>query len=148
MDPVTPILVAELDSDLRLRILRRKEAMLRQLRHLRETENAELILLVGRGWSMDRLEVICGLNSFYQIVLGPLASSAREREGVLGNEVPILYGDSLRFDREHALMVRRLHTAFMNAVRDLPVAPSMLTAPHASDLVFRLAAAVRGNAEA
>ncbi len=66
MDPVTPVLIGELDPDLRLQILRRKEAMLRELRYLRESENAELILLVGRGWSMDRLEVICGLNSFYQ----------------------------------------------------------------------------------
>lgn len=113
--------------------------MLRELRFMEDKGDSRLMLARAAGWTSKRLTVLCGLNSFYQLVLGPLASSARDRYGVLGREVPILYGESLRFDERRSSELRGAHAAFMSALHDVPDAPRLLTAPHANDLVYRLA---------
>jgi len=58
--------------------------MLRELRFLKARQDRFLAVIQSAGWTDERLEVLCGLNFFYQLVLGPLASSARERFGILG----------------------------------------------------------------
>src|SRR6185295_13036479 len=118
VDPVTSVLVQKLDGELRRQVLDRREAMLRELRFLRVRQDRFLEVVQSAGWTDQRLEVLCGLNSFYQLVLGPLASSARERFGILGEEVPILYGDSLRFDRQRATQLRSAHRAFFAALSE------------------------------
>jgi len=145
VDPVTSVLVQKLDGELRRQVLDRREAMLRELRFLRVRQDRFLEVVQSAGWTDQRLEVLCGLNSFYQLVLGPLASSARERFGILGGEVPILYGDSLRFDRQRATQLRSAHRAFFAALSEVPDAHKMVKAPHFSDLVFRLALNLEGN---
>ena len=95
LDPVTAALVKNLDRELRTQIVRRGESMLREKRFLQEREDRSLSFVKNLGWTDERLEALCGLNSFYQLVLGPLASSARERFGILGREIPILYGETL-----------------------------------------------------
>jgi hypothetical protein len=139
LDPVTSVLVRKLDRELRRHVLERRDAMLRELRFLRLREDSFLRIAQSAGWTEQRLEVLCGLNSFYQLVLGPLTSSARERFGILGREVPILYGDSLRFDAKRATKLRAAHRAFFTAIADVPNANNIMTAPHFSDLLFRLA---------
>ena len=145
MDPVTSILVRNLDRDLRTHVLARREAMLREMRFMAEREDTSLVLLRSAGWSDERFEVLCGLNSFYQLVLGPLASSARERFGILGRETTILYGETLRFDAERSLRLRGAHRAFMDALVEIPDAMGVVTAPHFSDLAFRLARGAGGE---
>lgn len=142
MDSVTSFLLDGLDSDLRGQITRRWEAMLREVRYLQSVATPEITLVFSRGWNLQRLEVICGLNSFYQVVVGPLASSARDRE-VLPN-IAILHGQT-RFDDEYADQLRRMGNAFLRAVNELPNALSLLTAVQAQDLVYRLASFLRTN---
>lgn len=145
LDPVTTILVNDLDRDLRTQIVARREAMLREKRFLEEREDPSLSSVKAIGWTDERFEALCGLNSFYQLVLGPLASSARERMGLLGRDIPILYGETLRFDAERAARLRSAHADFFETIADLPDAVGLLTAPHFSDLVFRLARATGGE---
>lgn len=145
LDPITSILVGKLDTELRKQVLDRRETMLRELRFLKLRQDRSLQVVQRGGWTDQRLEVLCGLNAFYQLVLGPLASSARERSGILGREVPILYGDTLRFDRERASKLRSAHSAFFFALSDVPGARNMVTAPHFSDLVFRLELLLKSN---
>lgn len=145
LDPVTAALVKNLDRELRTQIVRRSESMLREKRFLQEREDRSLSFVKNLGWTDERLEVLCGLNSFYQLVLGPLASSARERFGILGREIPILYGETLRFDAERGSRLRRAHTAFFETIADVPDAQGVVTAPHFSDLLFRLARHLQDN---
>lgn len=145
LDSITAILVKNLDRELRSQIVRRREAMLREKTFLEERGDTRLLFVRDLGWTDERLEVLCGLNSFYQLVLGPLASSARERFGILGREVPILYGESLRFDEERGSRLRSAHMAFFAAFADLPDAAGLLAAPHFGDLLFRLARHLHDN---
>ena len=112
--------------------------MLRELRFLEERQDRRLLTAHRYKWTNSRLEVLCGLNAFYQLVLGPLTSSARDRYGVLGQDVPILYGETLRFDSSRSSKIREAHQTFFAALEDVPVARQLLTAPHFDDLLFRL----------
>jgi len=145
VDPVTSVLVRNLDRELRAHVLARRDAMLREMRLMTEREDASLSRLRVAGWNDERLEVLCGLNSFYQLVLGPLASSARERFGILGRETTILYGETLRFDADRSLRLRSAHRAFMEALAEIPDAIGIVTAPHFSDLAFRLTRSTPGD---
>lgn len=147
MSSVLQALIGSLESDLKRRIVQRVETMLREIRFLQEREDERLSFLLIRGWSLDRLEVLCELNAFYQIVLGPLSSSARERTGSLGNEIPIIYGSTMRFDITRARRIQAAHRAFMTAVADLPLAENLLTANHAGDIVFRLRGMLRNDSQ-
>ena len=142
LDPVTTVLVASLDYELRQVILSRRESMLRQLRFLDERGDTRLKFVRSHGWNRKDLEVLCGLNAFYQLVLGPLASSARDRHGVLGADTPILYGKTLRFDWQRSTEIRSAHAAFMSALDGVPKAHRIVTAPHFDDLLYRLARAL------
>jgi hypothetical protein len=116
---------------------------MREIKYLHEAKNEFLQEIQQEGWNNDRLEVICELNAFYQVIIGPLASSARERTGVLGEEIPILYGELLRFDAKRSRRIRSLHQAFMDATSDLPAHIELLTANHAYDMITSLRMALK-----
>jgi hypothetical protein len=60
----------------------------------------------------------------------------------LGNDIPILYGELLKFDRQHARQIMRAYNAFMQAISTLPLSLDLLTANRAQDIVFTLSNAV------
>lgn len=142
VDRVTATLVNQLDPELRRAVIDRRNRMLRELSYLEEGSDSLLQRARSAGWNRARLEVLCGLNSFYQLVLGPLAASSRDRCGVLGRETPIRYGKTLRFDENRARQLMGAHAAFMTALDGVPKAPRILTAPHLDDLVYRLVQAL------
>ena len=129
-------LTAELEWDLQRQIAKRVEAMKRHLRFLAESENEWLATVQRIGWTDQQLEILCELNSFYQIVLGPLTSSSRIARGqVLGAEVPIHYGTTLTFDRARAQRIRSTMASFMGRMRRLGIPQQCLTAARADDLL-------------
>lgn len=129
-------LIGDLEGDLQRQIANRIEALQRHLRFLEESEDPSLAAVRRIGWSGERLEVLCELNAFYQIVLGPLTSSARTARGqLLGVEIPIQYGNELTFNRERAERIRSTMASFMWRMRRLGVQQQILTAPRADDLV-------------
>lgn len=137
-DAVLALLVERLDADLRRQIRTRQDSMLRELRYLSEKRDPRLTYVRKRGWSNERLAILCGLNSFYQFVMGPLASSVSDRTGVLGRDMVIQYGDSLRFDRERGARITVALDSFMSALDDVPDAHGVLTAARFGDLLYRL----------
>ena len=138
MSDALKTLTTGLDSDLRKKIQVRVDALMREIKYLKENDDTRLSELEIKGWNSERLEIICVLNAFYQLILGPLASSAREKTGVLGEEIPILYGELLRFDTDRNRKIRSAHQAFTEIISGLPGQLNLLTASHASDVVFAL----------
>ena len=135
MPTVQGTLTKGLEPPIRIAINRRIEAMTRQIAYLDETKNRRLARLHRRGWTNDRLYILCALNSFYQIVIGPLASSARHEGKIgLGERIPIDYGDQITFDAERARLMRGLHAAFLGLVAKTRLPTGFLHANHADDL--------------
>jgi hypothetical protein len=132
-------LIRRLDGPVRATIDRRADAMMRQIAYLSEINDRRLVFVSRRGWTLDRLAVLCSLNSFYQTVIGPLASSARRETRIgLGERIPINYGEEIRFDGERAAEMRALHSAFLRLVGATGLPNTFLHANHADDLIFIL----------
>jgi len=139
MSTVYKTLIKPLDPELRLTIQQRTDSMMRQIDYLEEHENSELAFIQQRGWTTSRLNVLCYLNSFYQIVIGSLASSARAETRIgLGERIPIKYGEEIRFDKERSAQIRAVHTAFLDVVRQTNLPDRFLHANHTDDLVFEI----------
>lgn len=147
MSGVLNTLISDLDGDLQRQVRSRVDAMRRHLAFMAVSDNRDYHVVLRAGWTGERMEILCELNSFYQVILGPLASSARSGQGqVLGKEIPIQYGEALRFDAERAELVRRAMASFMWRVRRLGLTSRMLTAARADDLI-RAVRAVIDNSE-
>lgn len=99
------LLTEELEHETRQRVQRVSAALFQGLSWLHESGDPRLVRIVERhGWGLGRLEVVCDLAAFTQIVVGPLASSGlvRAKSGV-GRTIPVRHGVDLRFD-ERGLM--------------------------------------------
>jgi len=139
MSDVLKVLTQRLAPPLQAMIKERVEAMMRQIVYLDDKRDPHLEMVKRHGWSKEHLEVICSLNSFYQFVIGPLASSARYTRTGLGGATPILYGDRIVFDAARARKLQVVEAAFMALVGDSRLDERLLYANHADDLVYNLA---------
>ena len=93
-----------------------------------------------KGWSLKRIGILCSLNSFYQIVLGPLASSARPHVGSgLLSEHPITYGSKIKFNIDESAAITECHNSFSYIMQHHGIDFWVLQASHAQDLLYRLA---------
>jgi len=146
-DAVTGPLTERLDADLRRQIRARRDGMVRELRFLSDKRDPMLTRVRQHGWSNERLSILCGLNSFYLFVMGPLASSASDRSSVIGRDMVIQYGESLRFDAHRGARIRSAHASFMQSLEDVPDAHGVLTAARFGDLLFRLHRALERDRE-
>jgi hypothetical protein len=139
VNEVLTTLVEPLDGEVRVLVRRRFDDMRRQLGYLREKDHPALRMVRKRGWAVDRLEVVLALNSFYQVVLAPLASSGRNyRDRELGSSIPVVYGDSMRFDRSWGERITSVYDAFKEVTFQFDIRESYLTAQHTDDVVFRI----------
>jgi hypothetical protein len=117
----------------------RFDDMVRELKHLRSREHQDYRVARKRGWTTEALEAVLAFNSFYQVVLAPLASSGRNyRDRDLGSATPIIYGKSMRFDRSWCETVMATDDSFQNIIAELGIQIGYLTAQHTSDVLFRL----------
>lgn len=144
VEAIKSVLTEKLDLDLRRLVHRRVEAMEREARYLDETADSYLRVVMNSGWTLERLSVLCVLNSFYQFVLGPLASSSHSGNQAMDSGVVIRHG-SIRFDANRSRNLRAAYKAFVSSIDGVPDARSLLTAPHFRDLVFKLARAIEEN---
>lgn len=144
MDEILEILSRGLDWEVRRRLDMRRSAMVRQIEYLRSQQNEMLFFLEVRQFTVDRLNTICSLNTFYQIVLAPLASSARLKPPLgLGERVPITYGETIRFDAQRARNIRATHRAFLQLTRRFGIPENVLTASDAYEMVSRMMSRIR-----
>lgn len=132
-----PIL-EKLDSKVRQGVNQRVDAMVRELDFLGQRGDRDLALLRSVGWEDDHLHVIFLLNSFYQRVLGPEKSAAREGPKGLGAAIPVHHGSTV-FDRRSAQQVRAAELNFNTMNLKLSVNVHWLYANTCRDLVYAMA---------
>lgn len=132
-----PIL-GKLDKKVRQGVDQRVDAMVRELDFLGQREDRSLALLRSVGWEDDHLHVIFLLNSFYQRVLGPEKSAAREGPKGLGASIPVHHGSTV-FDRQSAQQVRAAELSFNDMNQKLNVSVHWLYANTCRDLVYAMA---------
>lgn len=137
MPTVAQSLTRGLDPQVRALIERRVKFMVGQLIYLKDKENKDLKIAESAGWTFAKLEVVCWINSFFQIVVTPLAASATPSVQLdLGGHIPIHYGETIKFDSERREESRQMENAFYAVCRASAIEPYMLSAHHANDLVY------------
>lgn len=148
-DPVLAALTQPLDAKVRGSVIRRHEAMVRELAFLESKQDQNLAFLRSRKWSYQKLSVLFGLNCIYQEVLGPLDASARSGRQSdsdanstpalgLGSSHPIVRG-SQRFDSAHTVRVKSAVEDFFGLVSELGFRRDWMTKNTCSDLVYWIA---------
>lgn len=133
-DPV----LRSLDARVRRSVLRRTDAMERELAFLAEREDDNVNFIRGRGWSDERLQVLFVLNSVYQQVLGPIQAAAKEGPEGLGSTIPVRHGTA-SFSRKTAGSVRVAMKEFLVMVDTLKLQRSWLHSNTCGDVVFAVA---------
>lgn len=133
-------LLAAMNGRVRAAVVRRIEAMERELEFLAQKEDVRLLAIRTHGWSDDRLRVIFALNSVYQQVLGPLQAVARGGPQGLGGEVPIRHG-SFAFSASTTVRIQQSMRAFEAVASELRIPQSWLHANTCGDVVYAIQAA-------
>lgn len=146
IDPFLALLTHPLDAKVRSVVLRRHEAMLRELAFLVSSQDQRLAFIRSRNWHDAKLSALFSLNCLYQEVLGPLDASARtgHRAHPDANEVPtlglgsfhpIVHG-SQRFDSAHTARVKGAVEDFFGLVAELGFRRDWMTKNTCGDLVY------------
>lgn len=134
------MLTKGMDSQVRAMLERRVDAMIRQFDYLSEKGHKNVATAKKVGWGRPRLAVVCWLNSFYQIVISPLAASAEANsQADLGGAVPILYGDKIKFTWSRRRKIKTMTVSFLGICTSLNVSQYMLSAHHMDDLLYIIA---------
>lgn len=79
---------------------RRVSTLMANVRYLKEKSSDQFVFVEKQGWNLEHFEIVFAMNSFYLLVLGPLASSSRTRVNTVWQDVPISYGKDLLFDNQ------------------------------------------------
>ncbi|MBV9493154.1 MAG: hypothetical protein JOZ54_02825 [Acidobacteria bacterium] len=139
---VLAALTAELEWPVRRAVEKRYAGMsseleyLFALKHSQSQGDAEIVK--GEGWTIDRVDVLCALNSFYQIVLGPQGAASRKWRATAFGALEVVHGSS-RFDAGRAIDTRSMIYEFERRFARLGFMSDVATAPTAGALLFRLA---------
>ena len=146
MPTVAQSLTRGMDPSVRGLVERRATFMIRQLNYLKTKNNRHLLNANRAGWTTPRLEIVCWLNSFFQVVITPLAASAKPSSQIgLGSTVPILYVDQLKFDLERGQGMQLMTYAFYALCSNAGILNFMLTAHRADDLVYLISRRISEN---
>jgi hypothetical protein len=134
--------VASLDRalhpEVRQSVRQRWEAMLRECDYLGRKKNERLQLIRSKGWTPEKFGVLCWLNSFYQLFIGPLEASTRHSTLELGVTIPVAHGTE-RFDSARRDRTKAAALAFHNVVAELQLQRDWLLKNKARDLVYFIA---------
>lgn len=138
IEPVFNVLAEGIDKKVRDSMLRRYEAMERELTYLAGKDDRNLSFIRARNWTDDRLLVLFVLNCFYQQVVGPLQSSARGGVAKLGTDIPIKHG-SMIYDGARSKKINSAVNDFFKLSFGLKYERAWMTKNTASDVVFYVA---------
>lgn len=112
---------------------------MREIGYLREKTDPNWLAVAELGWSEESLEIACSLNAFYQIVVGPLASSTRHSVKTgLGSKTPIAYGELITFDQARSRAIEKMHAEFEKLVAKARIEQRVLYANHADDMLAEI----------
>lgn len=145
MNRILGILSEGQDPAIRRLMARRVSTLMASVRYLKEKSSEQFVFVEKQGWSLEHFEIVFAMNSFYLLVLGPLASSARTRVNTVWQDIPISYGNELLFDNQRAKQIRKAHEAFSNIALRIPGGLETLTGNKASDILFKLYRAMKND---
>jgi hypothetical protein len=137
-DSVLSLLTVRLSPKPRASVVRRYEAMVRELQYLREKRDENLVFIRKRKWSDVRLRALFAVNSVYQEVLGPLQAAAKGSTGGLGRDLPILHG-SQRFDGAQSARVNATLEGFFLMISEMGFQRDWMSKNTCGDLIFYIA---------
>ncbi len=144
MEKILDTLVGKMDRDVKNQVMRRYNSMASQYEYLRDSKNEDVLLTYKYKWNDQKYKVLFALNSFYQIVIGPLACSAYAQSASgIGTTIPISYGKQIQFDNNWNSRVSATDRAFSSLVSACGFSEYMVTANKASDITFHIASAIK-----
>ncbi len=123
-------------------MLRRVEAMERELAFLANRQDPNLLFIKGRGWTDEQLQLLFFMNSVYQHVLGPIQAAARGGPQGLGGEIPVRHG-KIVFGRAIASRVKFAMRDYLSLLDELKFQKNWLHANTCGDAVFAVASLER-----
>lgn len=139
MHAVIRQLTATLDGDVRAVIKMRAEGLFRGVRYEMERQSKTFLAARKAGWSIERIEILCNLNAFYHVVIGPLASASRsDLQAGLIRDIPVSHGSTLKVTYVDALLLKECHNHFSAVMKELGIDFWVLQSSHAQDLLYTL----------
>lgn len=146
MHSVLNLLVGKMEWEIKEQCERRYEALVRQYNYLIEKQNEHLMFTYSKGWFSERYKVLFALNSFFQIVLGPLASSSRGTSEIgVGSRIPISYGASIKFNESRNRTINNAYHDFGVLILESGIDEWWLNLNQANDIVYQVAKKLREN---
>ena len=140
MNNIVKILTNGMDTKVIQAIQRRIDALMRGIRFEKQRDSSHYDRVRKLGWNLKKLEVICSLNAFYQIVIGPLASTTKKDVGSgLLTDHFIKYGNQLKLSSKEIERIGECHEEFKEIAYYHGVDIYCLQANHAQDILYRLA---------
>jgi len=144
-DRILRMLVDGLDRDVRQSVIRRFDAMKRELVFRWSQNDGDAAFLRRIGYTSEQLHTLFALNSFYQIVLGPLAAASRRWRTVEFNQLTILHG-RMSFGPTDAVQLREMVSRFERILGEIDL-PRFINTNTAGDLIYQLARFERDREE-
>lgn len=137
--PLINILSKGLEFSTKQSLNARVENLMRQIRYEEKEQTNEFRKAKKNGWDLKKLEMLCCLNSFYQLVLGPLSSVSKSKSSSnFIKDHPIAYGN-IRLTIQESEKLALCHTAFMEIITKLDIDFWWLSVNHGHDLLYKLA---------
>jgi len=137
-----------MEWEIREQCNRRYDMLVSHYNYLLEQENQFLLFTLKNGWFNEKYNVLFSLNSFYQIVIGPLVSSGRISNTIgLGSEIPIVYGNSIKFDSYHCYQTQKIYREYILSIHkiDSSFKEWWLSLNKTDDIVFYVYKSIKEN---
>ena len=139
MNKILEILSGDLNFKLRRALEIRFDNLMKGIRYRSSTDAPLLKLAIRKGWTLNKIEVVCALNAFYQVILGPLASATFaefDNNSPIANSIK--YG-KLLITKEELQTIQECHLKFRQIINELNIDFWALQSNHYDDLIYRLA---------
>ncbi len=139
MNEILAILSKDLNFKLRRALEIRFDNLMSGIKYRYNTDAPLLRMAIRKGWSLGKIEVVCALNAFYQVILGPLSSSTFAD---LGTDSPLsrsIKHGNIVITKDNMSQIHDCHITFRQITSELDIDFWSLQANHYDDLIYRLA---------
>ena len=137
-DRILDTLLSRAHYAVRRLVMQRFEAMQRELGFRWEQSDRDAVYLRAIGYTAEHLRVLCALNSFYQVVVGPLAAASRKWRASDFDSLTIRHGQ-LAVGPVEAGHLREMVSRFERIFGEIDMPWRFGAANTTGDLIFVLA---------
>lgn len=137
-DRILEALLVGVHYAVRRLVMQRFEAMARELGFRWEQSDGDAVFLRRLGYSSEHLRVLCALNSFYQIVIGPLSAASRRWRTTDFELLTIRHG-KLAVGPLEAAQLREMVTRYERIFNEIDMPLRFGAANTTGDLIFVVA---------